>query len=111
MNLEELLLNTKSKVVYLIDKEANIIDLYIQSEDLNEQENNKIVVFRSTISNMIDHFFSDFLKSKLNTIIIKSDKYNVALVKLEGMILCFLSEQNINLGLLGLSIRKEINNK
>ncbi|WP_299627783.1 hypothetical protein [uncultured Tenacibaculum sp.] len=111
MNLEELLLNTKSNKVFLIDKNCKVIDSYSKDDTTDKILEDRIIAFSGTISNMINHFFEDFLKSGLKSVVMKSNKENIVLVKLEELILCFFSDKNINLALLGVSVQREINKK
>lgn len=106
MNLEELLSNTKSKVVYLIDNNGEILDQCYQNEDLLKDTKEKVVAFSSTIYDMCNHFFKNFLDSEFTNICMKSSKENIILVKHDNKILCFFSEKTINQGVLELSLKK-----
>lgn len=109
MNLEELLSNTKTKAVYLFEKSGKLIDHYPESEDELNKNEKKITAFSATVFNMVNHFFQDFFESETTNVVMKSNKENIVLVKHEDFILCFFSDKNINLGLLGVSLK--INNK
>ena len=108
MNLQELLIETKSKAIFLIDKNGKTIDSYPKKNDLgNLQE--KITVFKATLFSMANHFFNTFLNADLNEIILKSNNENMFLIKYNEYILCFLSDKNINTSLLELLMKKEFN--
>lgn len=109
MNLEELLSNTKSKVIYLINEAGEILDYHSKNDDSVATSKEKVVAFSATILNMTSHFFKEFFESNLSRVTMKSDKENIVLVKQEGFILCFFSDRNINLGVLGVSLNKQIN--
>lgn len=111
MNLKELLTKTGAKNIFLIDEKGQIIDFFPkeeEEEELNELQQ-KMIAFKATIFNMSNHFFNDFLNSNLTEIILKSNQENMLLIKHNEYMLCFLSEKNINIGLLELILKKEIN--
>lgn len=108
MNLKELLTKTGAKNIFLIDEKGQIIDFFPKEEELNELQQ-KMIAFKATIFNMSNHFFNDFLNSNLTEIILKSNQENMLLIKHNEYMLCFLSEKNINIGLLELILKKEIN--
>ncbi|WP_299104867.1 roadblock/LC7 domain-containing protein [uncultured Tenacibaculum sp.] len=106
MNLKELLSNTNSHSIYLFERDGNIIDSY--PKESNKTAEN-ITAFSATVFNMAQHFFTDFFESELSNLTIKSNKKNIALIKLDDFIICFFSDKNMNLGVLELSLRKELN--
>ena len=109
MNLEELLSNTKSKAIYLFETSGELIDHYPKREDEINKDEKRITAFGATVFNMVNHFFQNFFESKTTNVVMKSNKENIVLVKHDGLILCFFSDKNINLGLIGVSLK--INNK
>lgn len=107
MDLEALLTNTRSKFICFLDSEGKILDSCSQENIQLEKE--KTLAFSTILFNMTNHFFTDFLKSELFHINIKSDKENIILVKHNNHVLCLLSDENINMGLLSISLKKKTN--
>lgn len=111
MNLEELLQNTKSKKAFLINTNGEVFESFSFQKTIDEIKERRIIAFSSTVTKMVDHFFREFLTSDLTSIVLKSNNENMVLVKLEDIILCLISDKNINLGVLGMTLQKEINKK
>ncbi|CAM1354942.1 MULTISPECIES: roadblock/LC7 domain-containing protein [Tenacibaculum] len=108
MDLQKLLLETKTRAIYLIDEEGKIIDFYPHDNDLVEIKD-KIAAFDAVIFNMSSSFFNLFFKTELNEMILKSDKEALLLFKYKEYVLCFLADKNTNIGLLNLMFKKETN--
>ncbi len=108
MELEKLLKETKSKAIFLLKEDGETIDFYPKENDLGDLQD-KITVFKTTIFNMSNHFFSNYFNTNLKEIILKSDNENILIIKHNEYILCFLSDKNINIGLLELILKKEFN--
>jgi len=108
LDLQKLLLETKTKAIYLIDNEGKIIDFYPQDNELSEIKD-KIAAFDAVIFNMSSSFFSLFFNTELNEMILKSDKEALFLFKYKEYVLCFLADKNTNVGLLNLMFKKETN--
>ncbi|QXP73071.1 hypothetical protein RRF68_08915 [Tenacibaculum sp. HL-MS23] len=108
MELEKLLEETKSKAIFLLKDNGETIDFYPKENNLGDLQD-KITVFKATIFNMSNHFFSNYFKTNLKEIILKSDNENILIIKHNEYILCFLSDKNINIGLLELILKKEFN--
>jgi len=108
LDLQKLLLETKTKAIYLIDNEGKIIDFYPQDNELSEIKD-KIAAFDAVIFNMSSSFFSLFFNTELNEMILKSDKEALLLFKYKEYVLCFLADKNTNIGLLNLMFKKETN--
>lgn len=108
LDLQKLLLETKTKAIYLIDNEGKIIDFYPQDNELSEIKD-KIAAFDAVIFNMSSSFFSLFFNTELNEMILKSDKEALFLFKYKEYVLCFLADKNTNIGLLNLMFKKETN--
>lgn len=108
MELEKLLEETKSKAIFLLKDNGETIDFYPKENNLGDLQD-KITVFKATIFNMSNHFFSNYFKTSLKEIILKSDNENILIIKHNEYILCFLSDKNINIGLLELILKKEFN--
>ncbi|CAL2078990.1 hypothetical protein [Tenacibaculum sp. 190524A02b] len=106
LELQELLNETNSKAVYLINKKGEIIDSFVKSGILKDIEN-ETIVFGSTIFNMSDHFFENYINSELKEIILKSTDMFFLLIKHMGSVLCFVSDKNINVRLLELVLQKK----
>ena len=104
MDLEVLLSNTRSKFICLLDSKGEILDSY--SQEIIQLEKEKTLAFSTIVFNMTNHFFTDFLKSELTHINIKSDKENIILVRHNNHVICLLSDENINMTLLNVSLKK-----
>jgi len=105
LDLQQLLIKTKSKAIFLINEEGVTVDFYPKDNDLGDLQE-KISVFKATIFSMSNHFFKNFLNTDLTEIILKSDDTNMLLIKHNEFILCFLTDTNI--GLLELILKKNI---
>lgn len=108
MNLEELLLKSNSKAIFLINEDGDTIDFYPKKNDLGNLQD-KIIAFNATVFNMSSHFLKNFLNSDLKVMVLRSDDKNILLIKHNEYILSFLSDKNINIGLLEMILKKEFN--
>lgn len=108
LDLQKLLLETKTKAIYLIDNEGKIIDFYPQDNELAEIKD-KIAAFDAVIFNMSSSFFNLFFNSELNEITLKSEKEALLLYKYKEYVLCFLADKSTNIGLLNILLKKEAN--
>ncbi|WBX73752.1 hypothetical protein PG913_00340 [Tenacibaculum pacificus] len=109
MDLQELLIETKSNAIYLLKDDGKVVDFYPKENDLGDLQD-KMIVFQTTIFNMSNHFFSTFFNTKLKQIRLKSDSENILMIKHQEYILCFLSKKKVNIALLDLILKKEFNN-
>ena len=108
MELEKLLKETKSKAIFLLKDNGETIDFYPKENELGDLQD-KITVFKATIFNMSNHFFSNYFNTELKEVILKSNNENILIIKHKEYILCFLSDKSINVGLLELILKKEFN--
>ena len=108
MDLQKLLLETKTKAIYLIDNEGMILDFHPQDNELAEIKD-KIAAFDAVIFNMSSSFFNLFFNSELNEITLKSEKEALLLYKYKEYVLCFLADKSTNIGLLNILLKKEAN--
>ncbi|MBE7651739.1 hypothetical protein J2Q11_00940 [Tenacibaculum finnmarkense genomovar finnmarkense] len=110
MDLEELLIETKSKAIFLLKDDGEVIDFFPKKNDLGDLQE-KIIVFQTTLFNMGNHFFSTFFNTELKKIRLKSDGQNILMIKHHQYMLCFLSKKKINIALLDIILKKEFNNQ
>ncbi|CAM1358272.1 conserved protein of unknown function [Tenacibaculum soleae] len=108
MELRKLLEETKSKAIFLLKNDGETIDFYPKKNVLGDLQD-KIAVFKATIFNMSNHFFSNYFNTDLKEIILKSNNENILIIKHDEYILCFLSDKSINVGLLEHLLKKEFN--
>ncbi|WBX73317.1 hypothetical protein PG913_10735 [Tenacibaculum pacificus] len=108
MNLKRLISQTNSKAIYLINEKGNIIDFYSEENQSNKLKD-KTAAFNTAIFNMSNHFLNSFYNTELNEIILKSNNQNILLVKYNKSILALLSDDNLNLSLIELILKKELN--
>ncbi|CAM1334329.1 roadblock/LC7 domain-containing protein [Tenacibaculum aestuariivivum] len=105
MNLKELYESTKSKAIFLFDKEGRVVETY--SKITYENPENFSAVTKVVV-NIIDNFFKDVLEIEpLTEIIIKTEHQDFYIKKCdEDHILCVLSEGAMNRSLISLSLKK-----
>lgn len=110
MDLKNIITQTNSKAIYLIKQDGNILDFYTLKEQVEtEILKEKTSTFNTTIFNMCSHFFKAFYNAELNEIILKSNTQNIVLIKYKQYIIALISNENLNISLIELILKKEFN--
>ncbi|WP_233883835.1 roadblock/LC7 domain-containing protein [Tenacibaculum piscium] len=108
MDLKSIISKTNSKAIYLINEDGNILDFYSKENQSNTLKD-KTAAFNTAIFNMSSHFLNTFYNAELNEIILKSNTQNIILIKHKQYIIALLSDENLNISLIELILKKEFN--
>ncbi|ALU75666.1 hypothetical protein AUW17_10565 [Tenacibaculum dicentrarchi] len=107
MDFKKIISETNTNAIYLINEDGNILDFYSE-ENQSDTLKEKTATFNTAIFNMSSHFLSTFYNAELKELILKSNTQNILLIKHEQHVITLLSNENFNISLIELILKKNL---